>query len=87
MNAKIKKYVKERDEMLKKCDVNALCEFIKTHEEFYREGFAAKFAAASDEVKKCTLHKMIVNAVKLPEDLRRASALWLVARGYDLNIN
>lgn len=87
MNAIIKKYVKERDEMLKKCNVAALEEFVRSHAEFFQEGFAEKFAAASDHVKKCTLHKMIVNAVKLPQELREKSALWLALNGYDLNIN
>lgn len=86
MNAVIKKYAKERDEMLKKCDVAALEAFIRSHAQFFQEGFAEKFAAASDEVKKCTLHKMIVNAVKLPKELRDKSALWLVLNGYSLDI-
>jgi hypothetical protein len=86
MNAIIKKYVKERDEMLKKCDVAALEEFIRSHAQFFQEGFAEKFATASEEVKLATLHKMIVHAVKLPQDLRNESALWLVTHGYGLGI-
>ena len=73
--------------MLKKCDVAALEYFVKSHAAFFQEGFADKFAAASEHVKKCTLHKMIVNAVKLPQELRERSALWLALNGYNLNIN
>ena len=85
MNAVIKKYVKERDEMLKKCDVASLEEFVRSHAQFFQEGYAEKFAAASDEVKEATLHKMIVNAVKLPKELREKSAFWLIMNGYSLD--
>ena len=86
MNARLKKYVKERDEMLKKCDVAELEKFIKSHAQFYTHGFADGFAKARAEVKEATLHKMIVNAVKLPKDLRDKSALWLVTHGFSLGI-
>jgi hypothetical protein len=86
MNAKIKRYVKERDEMLKKRDIAALEEFVRSHAEFYHEGFAEMFAAASEEVKRATLHKMIVNAVKLPKDMRAESARWLISHGFSLGI-
>lgn len=86
MNARIKKYVKERDEMLKKCDVAALEEFIRSHAQFFSTGFAEKFASASEAVKEATLHKMIVNAVNLPAELRKESAFWLVTHGFSLDI-
>lgn len=85
MNAIKKRYIKERDEMLKKCDVAALEEFIRSHEQFFYDGFAAAFAAASEKFKQCTLHKMIVKAPKLPKELRDKSALWLVTHGFSLN--
>lgn len=86
MNAKIKKYVRERDEMLKKRDIAALEEFIKSHAEFYTKGFAERFTATSEAVKWVTLHKMIVNAVKLPKEMRAESARWLISNGFSLGI-
>jgi hypothetical protein len=86
MQARLKQYVKERDDMLKKCDVSELEKFIASHAEFYPVGFADRFTAAREEVKKCTLHKMIVNAPKLPQDLREKSAFWLTLHGYNLTI-
>lgn len=87
MNAQIKKYVKERDKMLKKCDVNELRKFVNTHKHFYSEKFLRAINAASDDLLKVVLHKMIVNAIKLPHKMRTRSAIWLVAQGYDININ
>lgn len=87
MKANIKKWVKERDEMLKKCDVNELRKFINAHPETYGEMFRNAINKASDDVLKITLHKMIVNAPKLPKDLREKSAFWLISHGYDLNTN
>ena len=86
MNAKIKKYVRERDEMLLKRDVAALEEFVRSHAEFYQEGFAEIFSAAKDDVKEATLHKMIVHAVKLPVKIRSESALWLITHGFQLEV-
>ena len=85
MNGKIKKFVRERDEMLKKCDVNELRKFINAHTDCYDAMFIATINKASDEVLTVTLHKMIVNVPKLPKDLREKSAYWLVLHGYDLN--
>lgn len=82
MNAILKKYVRERDEMLKKCDVAELEKFIRSHAQFYPQGFAQ----ARAEVKEATLHKMIVNVVKLPKDLREKSAFWLILHGFSLDL-
>lgn len=87
MNANIKKYVKERDEMLLKCDVNELRKFINTHKELYRPDVLTSMNASSDEVLTITLHKMIVNVTTLPRKLREKSAWWLVLHGFDLHIN
>lgn len=84
MRATIKRYVKERDEMLQKCSVEALEEFAKSHAQFFPKGFTEMFASASYGVKEATLHKMIVSAVNLPADLRKASAIWLTSRGFSL---
>lgn len=86
MNAKLKRYVKERDEMLKKCDINELRKFVINHAEYFREEFVEAFMIASDEVVEVTLHKMIVNAIKLPKSMRDSSAIWLSTRGYSLGI-
>lgn len=86
MNAIIKKYVKERDEMLKKCDVAALERFVEAHADVLPAAFLDRFRVAGPELKACILHKMIVNAVKLPKELRDKSALWLISRGYTLQI-
>ena len=86
MKVQIKRYVKERDEMLKKCDVNELRKFVNDHKEAYSAEYLTAFNAASDEVLTVTLHKMIVNVPKLPKELRDKSALWLISHGYDLKI-
>lgn len=85
MNGTIKKFVKERDEMLKKCDVTELRAFVNTHKEYYSAKFLHEFNSASDAVLEVTLHKMIMEVPKLPKELRDKSALWLVTRGYRLS--
>lgn len=87
MKAQLKRYAKERDEMLKKCDVNEFRKFVNAHKWFFSAEYLTAFNAASDEVLTITLHKMIVNVPKLPKELRDKSALWLIAHGYDLNVN
>ena len=86
MNAKLKRYVKERDAMLKKRDINELRKFVINHAEFFSTEFVEAFMIASDEVVEVTMHKMIVNAIKLPKSLRDSSAIWLTMRGYKLEI-
>ena len=87
MNAKIKQYAKERDEMLKKCDVAELRKFVNAHKGYYTPEYINGFNSASDAALEIVLHKMIVNAPKLPQALRDKSALWLITHGYDLKIN
>lgn len=86
MDGKIKKFVKERNEMLKKCDINELKWFINAHADCYGAMFINSINKASDEVLTITLHKMIVNVPKLPKQLREKSAYWLVLHGFDLNV-
>ena len=86
MNKNVKKYVKERDAMLKKRDINELRKFVINHAEYFSTEFVEAFMIAPDEVVEVTLHKMIVNAVKLPKHLRDSSAIWLTMRGYKLEI-
>lgn len=81
MTNKVKRYVKERDEMLMKRSVAALEEFIKRHADMYEDGFLKAFETMPYSIREATLHKMIMGAVKLPEDIRRESAMWLASRG------
>lgn len=87
MRRNLKKFVKARDEMLKKCDVGELRKFVNDNKQYYGEGYVNSFNNASDATLEITLHKMIVNVTSLPEELRSKSAQWLVTRGYGLNIN
>ena len=86
MRSAIKKYVKERDAMLLKRDVGELKKFVNSHKQFFDPLFISAFNNASVETIEVTLHKMIVNAIKLPEDFRKESAIWLTTRGYRLDI-
>ena len=81
MTNKAKRYVKERDEMLMKRSVEALEAFVKSHADMFEEGFRETFMRMPEGIKEATLHKMIVGAVKLPENIRRESAMWLAWRG------
>lgn len=82
----MKKFVKERNEMLLKCDVNELRKFVQNNGHLYGEEFLIAFGMATDDVLEVTLHKMIVNVPSLPEELRKQSAVWLALHGYDLNV-
>lgn len=79
-----KTYYKELDEMLIKCSVDELLKFIEEWKMMYAPGFVEEFKSSADLVKEITLHKMIVNRVKLPNELREQSKNWLLSRGYDL---
>ena len=70
--------------MLEKLSVVELENFVRSHADFYDDGFPELLSSLSYELKECVLHKMIVNAVKLPADLRKSSAVWLISRGYSL---
>ena len=82
----MKNYVKDRDEMLLKCDVNEFRKFVKEHEKMYTPMFADAIVRASDELIEMTLHKMIVHCVNLPFDFRQKSAVWLLDRGLDIDL-
>lgn len=84
MTNKAKRYVKERDEMLMKRSVTALEEFVVKHADMFDAGFSETFARMPEGVKEATMHKMIMGAVKLPENIRRESAMWLASRGVGL---
>jgi hypothetical protein len=87
MKAQVKRYVKERNEMLKKCDVAELRKFVNDHKGLYTPEYLTQFNKASDEVLIVTLHKMIVNVPSLPKALREKSAYWLVLHGFSLTIS
>ena len=83
----IEQYVKDRNEMLKKCSVLEFRKFVNAHSRQYSAEYLSAFNAAPDEVLKISLHKMIVNVPSLPKELREKSAFWLILHGYDLNVN
>ena len=85
MRCDVKKFVKERDEMLKKRSVEELVKFVNSHKQYYDEGHIKMVNEASHEVLEVALNKMIVNVPSLPEELRSQCARWLVMRGYNLN--
>ena len=80
------KFVKERDEMLKRCDIAELRKFVEANERFYDLRFRKAIRKAPDHVLEITLHKMIVSVPKLPKRLRDNSIRWLYERGYSLSI-
>ena len=82
----IEQFVKERDEMLLKCDISELRKFIAEHTEEYGLLFVNAIKYATDELLEITLHKMIVHCTNLPFDLRQKSADWLLDRGFSLNV-
>ena len=83
---KIKKFVKERDKMLKKCSVKELRNFVNNNADLYGIEFVEAFNRASDEVAEITLHKMIVNCTNLPQKLRLISKQWLINHFYDCEV-
>ena len=78
----LEKFVKERDEMLLKRDVNELRKFVNDREGIYERFFIIALNTASDEVLEITLHKMIANVTSLPREFVEESKEWLKARGY-----
>lgn len=86
MNRELKRYVKERDEMLRKVSVPELRKFIKEHAMYFEPAFAENINNASDEVLKITLHKMIVNVTSMPKELRETSAWWLRLHGFSVDV-
>ena len=78
----IDKFVKERDEMLLKRDVNELRKFVREHTKEYEPFFIMAIEGASDDVLEITLHKMIANVTSIPADFAEESVKWLLERGY-----
>lgn len=73
-----KKFIKERDEMLMKRDVNELRKFVAAHADDYGEEIARQVADEGDSFLEVVLHKSIVLATTLPEDFRADSEAWLL---------
>lgn len=72
-----KQFVKERDEMLMKRDVNELRKFVAAHADEYGEKIARQIANAGDSFLELVLHKAIVLAPSLPKYVREDSEAWL----------
>ena len=87
MKSRLKKFVKERDEMLKKRSVAYLRKFVNDNADLYGVAFVERINGATDEVLEITLHKMIMQVPSLPSKLRYKSAIWLMSHGFDLSIN
>jgi hypothetical protein len=70
---KIQEFVKERNKVLLKGDLNELRKFMKKHKmPFIRDNITLRV----------TLHKSITAAQGLPKEYRQLSKDWLSARGY-----
>ena len=82
----IKRYVKERDEMLLNCSVAELRTFVNNNAEHFNLLFIDGINRADDKVLEITLHKMIIHCVNLPYEFRKKSAEWLLERGFNLDI-
>ncbi len=78
----IQKYIKARDEMLLKRDVEALRKFVNDHESYFTADYVKAINNAPANILEITLHKMIVNVKSLPKSLKNESAKWLLDHGY-----
>lgn len=79
---KLQRYVKERDEMLLKRDVEALRKFVNDHASYFSADYVKAINNAPANILEITLHKMIVNVTSLPKSLKNESAKWLLDHGY-----
>ena len=75
--AAIKQFEKERIEMLKKCDVAEMRNFVNSHKEYYTSHFVREINNASETMAAIVLHQTIVANKRLSIDDRLASAIWL----------
>jgi hypothetical protein len=82
----MEQYVKERDEMLLKCDVNELRKFVRKNSHMYNQEIFAMLTEAPDSVLEVTLRKMIIHAASMPKELQEEAKQWLLTRGHDLGI-
>ena len=73
-------YIKERDEMLMKCDVDEFRKFVHKYEDKFTPQYLLEIDTALDEVLLIAIHKLIVNITSMPEDLQNKSFEWLYKR-------
>jgi len=73
----IKAFVKERDEMLLKLDIQAAKDFHKK----YNPTISDAFEKADDELVLRSIHKARTAARSLPLEARKFSKDWLTMRG------
>ena len=71
----IKDFVKARNEMLMKADVNALRDFVNSREEYSKE--YKDWFNSNEDLHEWTLHKCIVATEGLPKELKEKSEKWL----------
>lgn len=80
----LKQYVKERDEMLQKGNVQEFRKFITKWKDMFPESTYRQLQVASDLVLLITMHKMILTVTTMPEEVKTKSRKWLLDRGYKL---
>lgn len=86
MKLSLDQYVKERDEMLMKRNVDEFRKFIKKWKKAYDKLTYEVMSIASDDVLEITMHKMIVNVTDMPKELKQDSIYWLSTRGYSAKL-
>lgn len=70
-------YIKDRDEMLMKCDVDEFKKFVHKYEHMFPPQYLLLMDITSDEVILTTIHKLIVDTKSMPKDLQNKSLEWL----------
>lgn len=83
---RLKRYINDRNEMLLKCNVNELRNFIRSNKAVYDAELYEHMMAASDNQLEVVLHKMIVNVVTLPKGFRAKSEKWLNDHNYSSEV-
>ena len=73
----MEQYIKERDEMLMKCDVDEFRKFVHKYEHMFTPQYLLEIDTALDKVLLIAIHKLIVNITSMPEDLQNKSLEWL----------
>lgn len=75
MKFEIKKWLKERDEVLLSGDIDQMVAFYKKHS-------PDRFIPASRDVLEHSMHLAITGAKSLPLEYRQKSKQWLTSRNY-----
>ena len=87
MRCNAKKFIKERDTVLKRRSVEEFIKFVNANTQYYGEAYVKAVNEAPYKTIEVAINKMIVNITSMPEGLRSQCAKWLVTRGYSLEIN